>query len=195
MKEILIPSSFYIIGAGVGLFVVGNIILAQCIVTIYNRRPARHRLSLLASILIGLGLLIAALGTWTGFFGPLRVGPVRVQAFSFSPAGPKARKEALAYARRSMRISRKPAVKWRGQSDTALEYTIQNKGKKEISTLVFSFRNEIGQGAPTIEASVYGPFPPQQVVKTVISVPRSVKRSYFDANDSVPVTDIVGAKF
>jgi hypothetical protein len=113
--------------------------------------------------------------------------------FALTAAGPRA--EALRYARKSLDITRRPAVGWHGASQTALEYTVRNKGERNISHLVLRFENRRGHRPSKIQVKLRGPFSPGTTTKRVAEVPTTVLRSYFERTGDIKASHISGAMF
>jgi hypothetical protein len=177
------PYQWILIGLGVVLWIVGTTVI---------RRQDAFKGSPVGRTLMVLGVASVGFGVYAGFKGPINVGPITVPTFSFAHAMSDSQKQAFSYAKGKVTVSRRPATAWRGTSDKALEYTINNNGSKSISWLLLRFGTG---GGGVMERKLRGPFAPRKTTRIVMKVPKKVNRSYFKAVPAVEYNHIVGASF
>lgn len=193
MKFILTYSTFFVIGFGLAVFIVGNIIFARAIRGFRGIKPPSRPSGPIAQLIMVAGALIIGAGFYVGFKGPFKVAGIELQPFPFAYSAPKARQEALEFARRHLDITSRPAAGWRGPSKTSIEYTVYNNGDRPIAYLMLKFRLEGSRRS--VEVKLTGPFLPQKRRRSVAEVPPTVSRDYFEARATMPRGHLVGASF
>jgi len=146
--------------------------------------------SMAGRLLSYLGIALLATGLYAGFRGPMTVGGITLERFSFTDAPARSSNEALSYAAAQLDIRRAPAATWQGASKSKLEYTVKNRGTRTVRRLLLRLGAADGS---TVDVSLHGPFPPQKTVRTVVDVSDKVNRSYFLSGPAGG--DVVGARF
>lgn len=138
------------------------------------------------------GIALILLGVFTGLRGPISIGPLTLQPFSFASSIGKRDVEALKYAGANLKISGKPAHGWHGGSTKTLQYSVNNTGDKRIYCIFLRFATTQGTLPPYVDLKLNGPFPARRKSRSNVSVPKNVSRSYFDSGRTA---QIVGARF
>jgi len=148
--------------------------------------------SVKAGVLLSyLGLVLLGIGLYAGFRGPVTLGGVTLEPFTFTQTLTQVSNEATAYAAANLSVSRTPAPTWQGASKDKLEYAVRNNGKRKLSRLMLRLSTTDGA---SVELPLNGPFPPGKLVKSVIHIPDNVSRAYF-VNSGSAAGDIAGARF
>jgi hypothetical protein len=187
MPQIIIPNVWIMVVSGAVIWFIGDAI---------KRHMVREGRSLFFGRTLALfGLSAFCLGVYAGFRGPVNIGSLTLEKFSFSNIIQQSHDEAVSYAHDQLEISSEPAGGWRGNSTKSLQYTVKNKGERIISSLVLRFTTESGSATQTIDLTLKGPFPAKQTAKGTVDVPPNVNRSYFKAVPRVSSSHIVGARF
>jgi hypothetical protein len=195
MRSLFLSHTVHALVGGILVFLIGNIFLGKAAkVRRRGRRPSRLIL-VVGYALVLLGVAAAGTGAYAGLLGPVRVARFVLHPFKFAPTSATSYLRSLNYVRKNLEISSKPAVGWHGASNKALEYTVNNKGNRNVACLVLRFKTRPGPGQTTIEATLHGPFPPRQKTRKVVEVPMTVNRRYFDNISEVDYDHVIGAQF
>jgi hypothetical protein len=142
------------------------------------RRPRESRGLGFDRILSIVGLCIFAMGVYSGMKGPVAVGNIVVNPFSFAHSGQRASSEALLYATGNLQVSSYPAAGWHGASKEALKCIVINNGSRSLSSLTFRF---VTKDHRTVDLRIRGPYPAKTTKKVLVTLPDTVLRSYFQA--------------
>lgn len=185
MIQVDVPKVWLLVGAGVVLSLIGN--------AIRGRKVQEGGSSPFGRALAVIGLGALCLGLYAGFRGPLKIGSVTLEQFSFAHYFKRANAEATAYALRNLEVGSAPAAGWHGGSTSSLQYTVKNNGDRSVTCLMLRFRPETG--TKMIELTVNGPFPARQTAIGCVNVPPAVSKSYFKGIARVEAGHIVGARF
>jgi len=195
MLSLLLSHTVHALVGGAVVFVVGNIVLRKADKIRARGIRASRVYPVIGNTLVALGLAVLVTAIYAAILGPVTVGRFSLEPFSFAPTSAKSYRRSLNYVRHHLEVSSKPAVGWHGASNKALEYTVNNKGDKDVACLVLRFKTRSGPGQRTVDATLYGPFPPKQTTRKVVEVPLSVDRRYFDNIKEVERGHIIGAQF
>jgi len=195
MRNLLLSRTVHAIVGGLVVFLIGNLFLGRASKSRRRGEKPSRVYVLVGYLIVLLGIAAACTGIFAGLLGPVTVGGYRLNPFKFAPTSATSYRRSLSYVRQHLDVSSKPAVGWHGASDKALEYTVNNRGNKNVACLVLRFKTRSGPGQTAVDATLYGPFPPKQRVRKVVEVPLSVDRRYFDNISEVERGHIIGAQF
>jgi len=195
MRGLLLSHTLHAIVGGLLAFLIGNLFLGRASKSRrHGEKPSRASVTV-GYILVLLGIAATGTGVYAGLLGPVTVGGIKLSPFRFAPTSATSYRRSLNYVRGNLEVSSRPAVGWHGASEKALEYTVNNKGNKNVACLVLRFKTRPGPGQTTVEATLHGPFPPKQLTRKVVEVPLSVDRRYFANIREVDRGHIIGAQF
>lgn len=137
-----------------------------------------------------IALIVFGIGAYAGLKGPVTMGGVTFECFSFAHALKKSEAKALEYARRNLSITSHPASGWRGASKKDITCVVVNTGSRSLTSLTFSFVTTDHQ---TVNIKVRGPYPAHGKRSVLVKIPNNVVRTYFESG--MQSHQIVGAAF
>jgi len=189
------PPAWLVLAVGCVIWLAGNLFLLKVNRAREKGRDHRPVLNAIGNTLAAIGFLTGLVSLYAGFWGPLTIRKVKIDPFPLSIGSAASRRMALNYVLNNTTVSSRAAQGWHGASDEAIEYTMVNKGDRNISSLVLRFKQRSDRGGGKITLKLTGPFPAGKKSRRVVEVPLSVDRSYFNNNSPVERGHIVGARF
>jgi hypothetical protein len=187
MPQIIIPNVWIMVVSGAVIWFIGD--------TMKRRQSNKGSSSFIGNTLALFGLIAFGLGVYAGFRGPVNIGSLTLEKFSFSNIIQQTNEKATSYAQSQLQLSSEPAGGWRGSSTRSLLYTVQNKGDRTVLSLILRFGTDYGSSGHTVDLTLKGPFPAKQTTKAAVDIPPNVSRSYFQAMPRISNSHIVGARF
>jgi len=184
MEPAGIPNVYLVVIAGIAIWLTGQKVGSYTL-------KRWERPSQVGKLLSFVGIVVFGVGVYAGFKGPLTIAGIPLETFSFSRMSEKAAAAALTYARENLDLYRMPAPGWRGPSRNTLQYTVKNKGDREILSITVRLTTS---GQAYADLPLHGPFPPQKTTLAIAEVPPQVSRSYFTRAHADP-SEIASARF
>ena len=194
-KNMELNTTVYVVFAGVVVLFIGGQMRFRAIKGRFRTKGGKLKILYSAGRLATItGGVATALGLFSGFMGPIQLGSVHLPPFE-GRFFTHMRSDALAAARKNIRMSGKPFIGWSGKPNGVVEYNVVNNGDRTIGAIVIRIKRQPGTGGGVLERQINGPFLPKKSKLVYPKFPVSAHKMYFSQRTGIRDITIVGASW